>query len=65
MKFAYIAIAALLLGLITGCGDNSARFRIQTPYGNYDGTTSNTIDLDLRPYLPPAKTYTPESQLEK
>lgn len=66
MRFALIAIALLTLGAFTGCsGSAGPQFRIQTPYGSYDGSTSGTIDLDLRPYLPPAKTYTPDEQLEK
>ena len=46
MKFVYIAIAALLLGLITGCGGTGAGVRILTPYGTID--TSGTTELDLR-----------------
>ena len=68
MKFYAIAIAALTLAAFTGCtGSAGPQFKVQTPYGTYDGSTSGTVDLDLRPFfedeMPPAKSY--NEQLEK
>lgn len=64
LAFAGISVGCLYL--LTGCSGGT-QFRVQTPYGTYDPSTSGTIDLDLRPYLPPPpppKDYTPQT-LEK
>jgi len=69
MKFPAIALAALAVAIITGCGSTGAGVRILTPYGTID--TSGTTELDLRgvmqqQQLPPAHSYNLDLQpLEK
>jgi len=47
-------LAGACLLLLAGCaGSTSPQFRILTPYGDFDGTTSQTITIDARPYFPP------------
>lgn len=56
--FAGLVVAVLLgfcllaLSACTGSTGGAPQFRILTPYGDFDGNTSQTITIDTRPYFP-------------